>query len=66
MAGRKNRDLPDDPAAIGQTRQYLQDVIRLLGEKPTAREFFDQMSALYPDRLNPGPLWYGGLGLLGA
>ena len=65
VAGHKNKDLPDDPATLDQTRQYLRDVIRLLGEKPTAREFFDQMMKLYPDRLNPGPVWYGALGLLG-
>jgi hypothetical protein len=23
------------------------------------------MMELYPDRLNPGPVWYGALGLLG-
>jgi hypothetical protein len=23
------------------------------------------MIALYPDRLNPSPVWYGALGLLG-
>jgi hypothetical protein len=65
VAGHKNKDLPDDPAILDQTRQYLRDVIRLLDEKPTAREFFDQMMELYPDRLNPGPVWYGALGLLG-
>jgi glyoxylase-like metal-dependent hydrolase (beta-lactamase superfamily II) len=65
VAGHKNRELPDDPATVDQTRQYLRDVIRLLDEKPTAREFFDQMMELYPDRLNPGPVWYGALGLLG-
>jgi glyoxylase-like metal-dependent hydrolase (beta-lactamase superfamily II) len=65
VAGHKNKDLPDDPAVLGQTRQYLQDVIRLLDEKPTARELFDQMIALYPGRLNPSPVWYGALGLLG-
>jgi len=65
VAGHKNKDLPDDPAILGETRQYLQDVIRLLDEKPTAREFFDQMIALYPGRLNPSPVWYGALGLLG-
>jgi glyoxylase-like metal-dependent hydrolase (beta-lactamase superfamily II) len=65
VAGHKNKDLPDDPATLEQTRQYLRDVIRLLDEKPTAREFFDQMMELYPDRLNPGPVWYGALGLLG-
>ena len=29
VAGHKNRDLPDDPATIGQTRQYLLDAQRL-------------------------------------
>ena len=33
---------------------------------PTAREFYDQMTGLYPDRLNPGVVWYGALGLLGG
>jgi glyoxylase-like metal-dependent hydrolase (beta-lactamase superfamily II) len=64
VAGHKNRALPDDPAILGQTRQYLIDAQRLLDEKPTPREFFDRMLALYPDRLNPGPVWYGALGLL--
>jgi glyoxylase-like metal-dependent hydrolase (beta-lactamase superfamily II) len=66
VAGHKNRDLPDDPAAIDQTRQYLRDVIRLLDDKPTAKDFFDEMVTRYPDRLNRGPVWYGALGLLGA
>ena len=25
---------------------------------------FDRMLALYPDRLNPGPPWYGALAIL--
>jgi glyoxylase-like metal-dependent hydrolase (beta-lactamase superfamily II) len=66
VAGHKNASRPDDPAVLDETRRYLQDVIRLLDEKPTAREFYDQMIALYPDRLNPGPVWYGALGLLGG
>jgi hypothetical protein len=64
VAGHKNKDLPDDPAILGQTRRYLVDAQRLLDEKPTPQEFFDRMLALYPDRLNPGPVWYGALGLL--
>jgi hypothetical protein len=39
-------------------------VIRLLDDKPTAREFYDQMIALYPDRLNPGIVWLGAQALL--
>lgn len=61
----KNKDLPDDPAILDRTRQYLLDAIRLLDENPTAREFFDRMTGLYPDLLNPGPVWYGAVGLLG-
>lgn len=65
VAGHKNPDRPDDPKTIDETREYLLDALRLLDEKPTAREFFDQMMALHGDRLNPGPLWYGAVGLLG-
>jgi glyoxylase-like metal-dependent hydrolase (beta-lactamase superfamily II) len=66
VAGHKNKALPDDPAIIGQTQDYLRNVIRLLDEKTTAKEFFEEMTTLYPDRLNQGPVWYGALGLLGA
>jgi glyoxylase-like metal-dependent hydrolase (beta-lactamase superfamily II) len=54
VAGHKNRDLPDDPAILQQTRQYLLDAQRLFDAKPSPREFFDQMLELYPDRLNLG------------
>jgi glyoxylase-like metal-dependent hydrolase (beta-lactamase superfamily II) len=66
VAGHKNKELPDDPAILGETRRYLQDVIRLLDQKPTVQEFYDQMIELYPDRLNRSPVWYGALGLLGG
>jgi glyoxylase-like metal-dependent hydrolase (beta-lactamase superfamily II) len=66
VAGHKNKNRPDDPAILHETRQYLQDVIRLLDDKPTAREFYDQMTGLYPDRLNPGVVWLGARGLLGG
>lgn len=65
VASHKNKALPDDPAIIEETRRYLQDVIRLLDEKPKPLDFFEEMLRLYPDRLNPGPVWYGALGLLG-
>jgi glyoxylase-like metal-dependent hydrolase (beta-lactamase superfamily II) len=66
VAGHKNKNRPDDPAILDETRQYLQDVIRLLDDKPTAREFYDQITGLYPDRLNPGVVWLGARGLLGG
>ena len=64
VAGHKNKDLPDDPKILEETRGYLRDTIRLLADKPTPLEFFDEMMKLHGDRLNPGPLWYSGLGLL--
>jgi glyoxylase-like metal-dependent hydrolase (beta-lactamase superfamily II) len=64
VADHKNKKLPDDPAILDQTRQYLLDAQRLLGQRPSPREFFDQMVAMYPDRLNPAPVWYSALGLL--
>ncbi|MGA5200661.1 MBL fold metallo-hydrolase [Streptomyces variegatus] len=65
VAGHKNRDLPDDPAILGQTRQYLLDAARLLKTSANAGEFYDAMVSLYPDRLNRGPLWYGAVAFLG-
>jgi glyoxylase-like metal-dependent hydrolase (beta-lactamase superfamily II) len=64
VAGHKNKNLPDDPKILDETRQYLRDAIRILAGKPTPLEFFDEMMKLHGDRLNPGPLWYSGLGLL--
>ena len=64
VAGHKNKDLPDDPVILEQTRDYLLDARRLLADKPSPREFFDQMIERYPDRLNVGPVWYGAAGLL--
>lgn len=65
VAGHKNRALRDDPATIESTRAYLLDVIELLDRKPAAREFYDEILLRHPDRLNPSPVWYGALALLG-
>jgi glyoxylase-like metal-dependent hydrolase (beta-lactamase superfamily II) len=48
VVGHKNRDLPDDPGAIDQNRQYLRDVIRLLDDKPTARTSSTRWSPATP------------------
>jgi glyoxylase-like metal-dependent hydrolase (beta-lactamase superfamily II) len=64
VAGHKNKDLPDDPAIIDQTRDYLLNARRLLAQKPNPQEYFDEMLALYPDRLNVGPVWYTAVSLL--
>jgi glyoxylase-like metal-dependent hydrolase (beta-lactamase superfamily II) len=64
VAGHKNKDLPDDPAILDQTRDYLLNASRLLVQKPTPQEYFDEMIVLYPDRLNVGPVWYTATALL--
>ena len=39
------------------TRQYLRDFNRLNTATTTARELYDGMQEIYPDRVNPGSLW---------
>jgi hypothetical protein len=63
VAGHKNRELPDSPAIIDETRRYLRDVIELRATAASAQEFFDEMIARYPGHLNRSPIWYGALGL---
>jgi glyoxylase-like metal-dependent hydrolase (beta-lactamase superfamily II) len=57
IAGHKIPENDDDPRIIGETRQYIQDFNRLDTTTTTARELYDAMLALYPDRANPGSLW---------
>jgi glyoxylase-like metal-dependent hydrolase (beta-lactamase superfamily II) len=59
VAGHKIPDHDDDPKNIAETRQYLQDFIRLDQATDTPRELFDAMIELYGDRANPGSLWGG-------
>lgn len=49
---------PDNASRhIAETRRYIHDFMRLDMETGTARELYDRMLALYPDRINPGSLW---------
>ncbi|MBV8097183.1 MAG: MBL fold metallo-hydrolase [Acetobacteraceae bacterium] len=57
IAGHRVPDGDDDPKHIEETRQYIRDFIRLDEETATARELYDKMLELYPDRANPGSLW---------
>jgi glyoxylase-like metal-dependent hydrolase (beta-lactamase superfamily II) len=57
VAGHKIPTNDDNPRNVEETRQYLRDFIRLNETTKTARELYDQMLALYPDRANPGSLW---------
>jgi hypothetical protein len=42
---------------IEETRWYIRDFDRVAGTTTTARELFDKMLEIYPDRINPGALW---------
>jgi len=57
VAGHKNPGNDDNPRNVEETRQYIRDFIRLNDTTKTTRELFENMLALYPDRVNPGSLW---------
>jgi glyoxylase-like metal-dependent hydrolase (beta-lactamase superfamily II) len=57
IAGHKMPNNDDDPRIIAETRQYLRDFDRLNASTTTARQLYDAMLELYPDRANPGSLW---------
>jgi glyoxylase-like metal-dependent hydrolase (beta-lactamase superfamily II) len=57
VAGHKIPSNDDSPHNVEETRQYLRDFIRLNDATKTARELYDAMLELYPNRANPGSLW---------
>ena len=59
IARHKIPENDDDPRNIAETRQYLRDFNRLDEATTTARQLYDAMLKLYPDRANPGSLWSG-------
>src|SRR5216683_5593038 len=58
IAGHKRPGNDDSPKIIAETRQYIRDFDRVAETTTTARELYDTMLELYPDRVNPGlALW---------
>jgi glyoxylase-like metal-dependent hydrolase (beta-lactamase superfamily II) len=58
VAGHKQPGNDDSPKIIEETRQYIRDFDHLAGTTTTARELYDKMLDLHPDRANPGlALW---------
>lgn len=57
IAGHKVPENDDAPRIIGETRQYIRDFNDLDEATTTARQLYDAMLELYPDRANPGSLW---------
>jgi glyoxylase-like metal-dependent hydrolase (beta-lactamase superfamily II) len=59
IAGHKVPEFTDAPSAIDETRRYLLDFNRMDAATTSARELYDRMYALYPNRINPGSIWNG-------
>jgi glyoxylase-like metal-dependent hydrolase (beta-lactamase superfamily II) len=57
VAGHKHPENSDSPQHIAATQHYIRDFNRLNHDTTTARELYDKMLSLYPDRANPGSLW---------
>jgi glyoxylase-like metal-dependent hydrolase (beta-lactamase superfamily II) len=59
IAGHGVLEPDSDLRHIQETRQYLHDFNRLDESTTTAPELYEEMLALYPERVNPGSLWGG-------
>jgi glyoxylase-like metal-dependent hydrolase (beta-lactamase superfamily II) len=57
IAGHQRAGRHDGPEIIEETRQYIRDFDRIADITSTARELYDQVLALYPDRINPDAVW---------
>ncbi|MEV7661938.1 MBL fold metallo-hydrolase [Paenarthrobacter sp. NPDC089316] len=66
IAGHKAPGAPDDPKSIEETRAYLRDAQHLLATVSGPAEYYEAILRRYPFHVNPGPAWYGALGLLSA
>ncbi|WP_330252962.1 MBL fold metallo-hydrolase [Nocardia sp. NBC_00565] len=66
VSGHKNKALPDSPATIEETRQYIRDADRLLKEATSQIEFFDAMCSLHSERLNRAVVWLTATTLMDA
>jgi glyoxylase-like metal-dependent hydrolase (beta-lactamase superfamily II) len=63
IAGHQRAGRHDGPEIIEETRQYIRDFDRLAETTSTAQELFDQVLALYPDRINPDAVWISAQGV---
>ncbi len=57
IAGHQRAGRHDGPEIIEETRQYIRDFDRIAETTRTARDLYDQVLALYPDRINPDVVW---------
>ncbi|MCW2964653.1 MAG: beta-lactamase domain protein [Actinomycetia bacterium] len=57
IAGHQRAGRHDGPEIIEETRQYIRDFDRIAETTSTARDLYDQVLALHPDRINPDVAW---------
>jgi glyoxylase-like metal-dependent hydrolase (beta-lactamase superfamily II) len=57
IAGHQRAGRHDGPEIIEETRQYIRDFDRIAETTSTARDLYDQILALHPDRINPDVVW---------
>jgi glyoxylase-like metal-dependent hydrolase (beta-lactamase superfamily II) len=57
IAGHQRAGRHDGPEIVEETRQYIRDFDRIAETTSTARDLYEQMLALHPDRINPDALW---------
>jgi glyoxylase-like metal-dependent hydrolase (beta-lactamase superfamily II) len=57
IAGHQRAGRHDGPEIIEETRQYIRDFDRIAETTSTARDLYDQVLALHPDRINPDVVW---------
>jgi glyoxylase-like metal-dependent hydrolase (beta-lactamase superfamily II) len=65
VAGHKRPGAADTVNIIAETRQYIRDFDKIAADTHTAQELYNQMLALYPNRMNPGALWSAARGVKG-
>ncbi len=58
IAGHKRPGAADTPNNIEATRKYIRDFDRIASKTKTALELYNEMLAIYPERVNPAVLWY--------
>jgi glyoxylase-like metal-dependent hydrolase (beta-lactamase superfamily II) len=63
IAGHKRPENDDSPRIIEETRRYIRDFERITEQTGSARDLYDKMLEIYPDRLNPGALWSSARGV---
>jgi glyoxylase-like metal-dependent hydrolase (beta-lactamase superfamily II) len=66
IAGHKQPGTDNNPRIIEETRQYIRDFESVAEKTATAKELYEGMLKLYPDRLNPLILWLSALSFKGG